>query len=76
MGPRTEEFWSYLTGLAPVGEPFCLDRAHLREDLGFKSRQRGGDGNISAKIRNLIEAGCVRRLGWNLYVVTQRLEDA
>ena len=67
MGPKSEELWSYMTGLAPLGEPFHLNRRWLEEDIGIKTRS-----NMCQLVNRLIWAGCIRKLGGGIYEVLER----
>lgn len=57
MRPTFEETLSWLTGLAPVGEPIEVPLAWAMADLGLRSR-----ANWHVRLNGLINAGCVRRL--------------
>lgn len=38
-GPRTEEFLSYLAGLAPIGQTFELCQKDMCADMGWQRKQ-------------------------------------
>jgi hypothetical protein len=75
MRPIDEETLSYLTGLAPVGEPLEVPMEWVKADLGFRCRQ-----TWYLRINALIAEGCVRRLecgsakSTGVFIVTRPLE--
>ena len=71
MTPRTEEVLSYMCGLAPVGEPFCVDYKAMATDMGNKTI-----GAYSAQVSKLIGLGKVRRIDCSLFAVVERPDRA
>lgn len=67
--PRAEELLSYMTGLAPVGEPFALSRKTVCADLGFRSHS-----NLSNRLRELKTIRAVREVDVGLWIVQRRPE--
>lgn len=67
---RDDVLVSYITGLAPVGEPVCCSASYLREDLGWDHQ------TYYLAINRLIRSRRVRRFERGMYVVLQRLEAA
>lgn len=57
MRPAFEETLSYLTGLAPVGEPFEVPLAWVMADLGLRSK-----ANWYSRLNGLIADQRVRRM--------------
>lgn len=76
IGPRQAELLSYLTGLAPVGEPFEFRRHEAVADLGF-----GTVRSIYHRLKPLIAMGLISRHYGELFpkrgaiVVLKRLEE-
>lgn len=74
--PRQAELLSYLTGLAPVGQPFEFRRHEAVADLGF-----GTVRSIYHRLKPLMAMGLIARQRSELYpkrgaiVVLKRLED-
>lgn len=74
--PRQAELLSYLTGLAPVGEPFEFRRHEAVSDLGF-----GTVRSIYHRLKPLMAMGLIARHYGGLFpkrgalVVLKRLED-
>lgn len=59
LGPRQEELLSYLTGMAPVGEPFRFAPKHIMKDLGFNNRE-----TTYRLLWRLCDQGCVERVDY------------
>jgi hypothetical protein len=57
MRPTYEETLSYLTGLAPLGEPIEVPIEWIMADLGLRTR-----ANWYVRLNGLINEGCVRRI--------------
>lgn len=76
LSPRTEEFLSYLQGLAPCGETFEVPQDWFR-DIGVRSRV-----HFYRYLNALIESGHVKRVctgarrSSGVLKVVRRLEDA
>ena len=69
--PRQAELLSYLTGLAPVGEPFEFRCNQAAADLGF-----GAVRSIYHRLQSLIDLELVARIGKRQsLVVLIRLEE-
>lgn len=64
--PRAEELWSYLIGLAPVGQTVSLG-GHLSEDLNMKRTF------VAVCATELVNAGVIKRTGPGLCIVLQRI---
>jgi len=67
MGPRAIELWSYMLGLAPFGEVVVLRRREATEDLNMSRTA------IATRLRELIEADAIQRIGISLFVVKARI---
>ena len=70
MTPRAEELHSYMTGLGPVGSPVVLRRKEAAEDLKMFGTL------VSQRLRELLDAGVVTRIGTSLFVVNARIGPA
>lgn len=67
MGPRSLELWSYMIGLAPVGEVVVLRRREAHADLNMSRTA------MATRLRELIEADVIHRIGVSLFVVKARI---
>lgn len=75
IGPRQEELLSYLTGLAPVGEPIEVPLRHVMEDLRFTCKftyYQRLNKLIQHRLVRRIACGCNQTTG--VLVVLRRLE--
>lgn len=63
--PRTEEVWSYLIGVVPVGKEFRLDQ-RMYDDLKMRR------STVSSHVSRLVRAGKVRRVGPSTVIVLDR----
>ncbi len=70
ISPRQEEALSYLTGLQPSGDWYCLNRAGAIEDLGF-----GSSAGLTHMLARLVQRGVIEYAGHNLFRVLVRLES-
>lgn len=71
LSPRAEELLSYITGLGRVGTALPVPIEWVKEDLpGFHHKN-----SFYLFVKELIDAGCVRREGVGQYVVLRRLEN-
>lgn len=76
LTPSSEVFLSYLTGLAPVGEPIEPRLETTMADLGYRQKV-----SIYRCLGELIRAGCVRKIAGGsggtigVLIVAVRLEN-
>ena len=71
MTPRAEELWSYLAGLAPLGEPVHLVREWLAADLGMRN-----DRAVANWTKELECERAISRFGPRTYSVIRRPGEA
>jgi len=55
MGPRARQFYSYLTGLAPVGEDIAVNIPQICADMGWRHKT-----NFPQMFKKLLWAGVAR----------------
>ena len=67
MTPRAEELWSYMSGLAPLGEPVFLVREWLEEDLGMRNKFA-----VCNWTKELESAGVISRFAPRTFAVVRR----
>ncbi|TPL40665.1 hypothetical protein [Mesorhizobium sp. B2-4-6] len=71
MAPRrAEELLSYLTGLAPVGEPVVI-----RRDVAMADLRIGNANTYYQCLRHLVDGRFVRRVNTGVVVVLRRPEE-